>query len=879
MKEILLTSSVLILALLALRRVFRKTISRRLQYALWGLVLLRLLVPVNLPAVDHNVLTAAQPVQRTITRQLEERPIYVLPVQRQDVLFASNAPTEPVVVLPVEGRYTQVTGEKGETPVMTSYALSLQEALLLTWGAGATLMAIWMLTANFRFWRNLCKVRKPYTVDGARYPVYLVEEGLTSPCLFGLFRPAVYLTPASAANPDTLRHVLAHEETHGRHGDPLWSLLRCVCLAAYWFNPLVWAAALASKADCELACDEGALKRLGEAERIPYGRTLLSLIPVRKTPGSPLLTATTMTAGKKQLKDRITRIAENRKTVGIALLAALALTGVVCAATFTAPFSSAGNPVPLTQAEIRRANEAICLSGTDSVIDLDSENFDQLLQICCFFTSYYDDPSEIRLGEFLRYCPLGTTLTEEDSVEWEQLKANPWFALYWGEAPESLSDMPVPVHRYLAKDVSALLKTYADITLEDITQWEDVIYVDGPFYNDGAFYNFTSDFGPGYFRCTGGEKEGDTVRLWDDFRKDGTRSVLTVQKEGDDWFIRSFKRDSGSPAEEDSAFPDGPLTGEELRYFNEEFFNGDTTLAQFRRQFLLSIYEGPPAVDLFQLFYNGVGGYMDVTPEERQAAAQASPYGEDPGVDLIKIPAYSMKGLVKDWSGISLEDTNQVGLENFTYLEEYDAYYHFCGDTNARGEVSLFAGERKDGLIRLYYWDYENGGDCKCVSLQETESGYTFFSNLAAEKPVIDTIYPAQTPEITIPLDGLAADRPAALNTIRQTNNVDQIINFLDLDEFHVVLVYQGQDGGFYAGVEDIRLNSYQTQVFLTIDYDAPEERINIGSYKGILGHDGFWISYPVLMGTTYTTYYYFGEDGNVYELVTAETSPQAVDL
>ena len=44
MKEILLTSSVLILALLLLRLLFRKTISRRVQYALWGLVLLRLLV-------------------------------------------------------------------------------------------------------------------------------------------------------------------------------------------------------------------------------------------------------------------------------------------------------------------------------------------------------------------------------------------------------------------------------------------------------------------------------------------------------------------------------------------------------------------------------------------------------------------------------------------------------------------------------------------------------------------------------------------------------------------------------------------------------------------------------------------------------------------
>ena len=66
MKEILLTSSVLILALLALRRLFRRTVSRRMQYALWLLVLVRLLVPVNVGTLAHNVLSAAAPVQAAL---------------------------------------------------------------------------------------------------------------------------------------------------------------------------------------------------------------------------------------------------------------------------------------------------------------------------------------------------------------------------------------------------------------------------------------------------------------------------------------------------------------------------------------------------------------------------------------------------------------------------------------------------------------------------------------------------------------------------------------------------------------------------------------------------------------------------------------------
>ena len=58
----------------------------------------------------------------------------------------------------------------------------------------------------------------------------------------------------------------------------------------------VWIAAIVSRRDCELACDEGALRQLGESERIPYGQTLLRLIPVAGRPESPMLSATTMTA-------------------------------------------------------------------------------------------------------------------------------------------------------------------------------------------------------------------------------------------------------------------------------------------------------------------------------------------------------------------------------------------------------------------------------------------------------------------------------------------------------------------------------------------------------------------------------------------------------
>ena len=333
MKAILISSSVLIAALLILRAIFAHSISRRVQYALWGLVLLRLLIPVNLPSSALSVLNLGQAAQ-TQVEETVSKDIYVLPVSRSPVSeYPTASGLEPGDLVPTAESFGYpVLNHDGITVTKYAGQLPLSTILRWIWYTGMAAMSLWFLISNLRFLHNIRKKRVPYPFVPCKYPVYLCGV-LPSPCLFGLFRPAVYLTPSVVSNKISLRHVLAHEETHARHLDPLWSLLRCVCLTVYWFDPLVWAAAILSKTDCELACDESVLKHLDAEERIPYGRTLLSL--VRTRPGNPLLSATTMTAGKRQLKDRITRIAENRRTVSIALFIVLSAVILAAICTFT----------------------------------------------------------------------------------------------------------------------------------------------------------------------------------------------------------------------------------------------------------------------------------------------------------------------------------------------------------------------------------------------------------------------------------------------------------------------------------------------------------------------------------------------------------------
>ena len=335
MKEILLTSSVLILALLALRRLFRRTISRRMQYALWALVLVRLLVPLNVGTLAHNVLSAAEPVQAAVEKRLETPILYMQDgTERRPAQLANgNAPQGEPLSPPADAAHSAPADEYSiVTP--TYRAVALSEALTYVWYAGMLIVGAWFLFTNLRFARALRKARTPYSVEGCRYPVYLVSA-LPSPCLFGVLRPAIYLNNAAAASPELLRFVLAHEQTHARHLDPLWSLLRGLCLTVYWFDPLVWLAAVLSREDGELACDEGTLRALGADERTAYGKALLSLVPVCTKPQNPLLGATTMTGGKKSLKERVTRIAENRQAKTAAVFAAVALAALVCAVSFT----------------------------------------------------------------------------------------------------------------------------------------------------------------------------------------------------------------------------------------------------------------------------------------------------------------------------------------------------------------------------------------------------------------------------------------------------------------------------------------------------------------------------------------------------------------
>ena len=317
------TSSILLAVFLLLRGTVFRTLSPRVRYALWGVVLLRLLVPFQIPSLSLPASAAdLAPELSTIS----ERPIFpntilVRPINPSVSLDEEDQADLPHSASTIESNLSEYYHFGGPT---------LSEGVQVVWTAGAGVVLLAVLAANLRFAQKLRQSRRPLPTADCPLPVY-EAYGLPSPCLCGVLRPAVYLTPEAAEDGRVRTHVLSHELTHFRHRDHIWSLLRCLALALHWYNPLVWAAVILSKRDGELACDEGTIARLGEGERIPYGRTLIGLVARRSGAGGVLSCSTTMTGGKKTVQRRIAQLVKQPETKKAALFlaaAALALAAV-----------------------------------------------------------------------------------------------------------------------------------------------------------------------------------------------------------------------------------------------------------------------------------------------------------------------------------------------------------------------------------------------------------------------------------------------------------------------------------------------------------------------------------------------------------------------
>lgn len=514
-----LTVSALILAVLLVRAIFKNRVPKRMVYTLWLVVLVKLCLPgtlVSLPVLPAE--EAAAPVQRV------ELPAQPLPAQQP-----AQAVTQPQT--PVQQPVSPVQ-EAAEAPAKPLTAMQIFQ---IVWASGSALLGLWLFGTWLVFTVRLHKSRRFLGRHG-RTRIY-ISSTVKSPCLAGLV-PAVYLTEDVLQTAET-ELILRHELTHLRHLDFLWSLCRTAAVIAYWWNPFIWLAAILSKRDAELACDEAVAAGLSDAQRLVYARAILAQAP-RK--------AAALSLAGPPVRERILFLTKKQRTSALCVILAVLLVVSATGCSFAeltrqktgeitlpeeaepAQQEAQKTATPLTQEQIDEVNAVFAdyEFSTDETLGHFAVNG--------FFTSTYDDVRDLNLNNFLSYFG---ECGEEDISEEEFAQLN----AKWEFRVDSVEDFPLPIHRYPASAVEGVLKRFAGIGLADLTDMQTPFSGYTYLEDTDAFYTTTSDYSPGYFRCTSGEIEpdGDTALLYGSTAGSlSGKAVLKLVKDGENWYIHSF---------------------------------------------------------------------------------------------------------------------------------------------------------------------------------------------------------------------------------------------------------------------------------------------------------------------------------------------------
>lgn len=306
------SGALLILVIVILRALFVNKLPKKTFMVLWGIVLLRLMVPFSVPSPVSAYSLMEQ--DKNITASEME---------------AADESNENRIsrLIPVELSQPIVTGNEGISHTEGGMELSIG---LLIWGIGACGLGVFFTVSYLRCKREF-KMSLP--VANAYAAKWLKEHPLkrtleirqsdriSAPLTYGFFHPVI-LMPQKTDWEDQkgLQYVLLHEYVHIRRFDGVLKLIGTAALCIHWFNPMVWIMYILFNRDMELSCDETVIRKFGEEAKSSYACMLISM-EEKKSGLIPLCS----NFSKNAIEERVTAIMKIKKTSLFAGLFAIAL--------------------------------------------------------------------------------------------------------------------------------------------------------------------------------------------------------------------------------------------------------------------------------------------------------------------------------------------------------------------------------------------------------------------------------------------------------------------------------------------------------------------------------------------------------------------------
>lgn len=287
-----ISASILILILLVLRRLCGKLLPRKCFVWLSMVVMLRLLLPVQIPVLPDQIPTVGGVLQE----------LGLPGTHASTASHATNRSAQDAASTALNAGHAAKAARTGETSSehlsgqssdgsnvgiyghLTAFFSLHSTRLMLLWLCGALICGVLFLR---RLWKEYGILRQSLPlgtkeVPGNRHSLQIplfYSDQITSPVTYGILHSSIVL-PKTMPTGDISGqdYILLHECMHIRHWDNLRKMLASLCVCIHWFSPLVWIWLFLFQRDLELACDEAVLSCLEKDTRESYALTLIAFM-------------------------------------------------------------------------------------------------------------------------------------------------------------------------------------------------------------------------------------------------------------------------------------------------------------------------------------------------------------------------------------------------------------------------------------------------------------------------------------------------------------------------------------------------------------------------------------------------------------------------
>lgn len=321
-----LSGSILAVIIFTLKPLIKNRLSKSIQYYIWLVVLIRLIMPFSFETSIMNRAFYKDNTKTEIT-----------------VPIGMNNTTQPIQNITPAAKTQEKASNEFKVQATTSkkslnVIAFLRNNLIYIWLIGALIALLGDIFGYARFLEHMRKSNKKAEEKEIELLSKLLRKNdrvklvrnkyAPTPMLIGIIKPCIII-PDIDFTDNQLKNILLHEITHMHVFDIGIKWLMTIAASIHWFNPLMYFIKKEINRACELSCDEGVIKNLSDEEKQGYGDTLISMVAEHKY--SIGILSTTMCEEKRTLKERLLSIMKHsKKSRLITIASAILIIMIVC---------------------------------------------------------------------------------------------------------------------------------------------------------------------------------------------------------------------------------------------------------------------------------------------------------------------------------------------------------------------------------------------------------------------------------------------------------------------------------------------------------------------------------------------------------------------